>query len=117
MTTYRDDPDYLAALDRRGEVSIGIARLTLQLDQIQLRYLRDGVLTSALERASLVEQRSALRLEMSLLTDAVLIIKTRGIAAGRKDLLDTLVTVLNENGLGRYLTVAADMRRSIKETA
>lgn len=113
MICYRDDPDYAAAYARRGVVGIEIAQLTNQLDNFQLIYLRDGVLTPARVRAELAEKRSALRLEDKLLADALLTIKARDRLAVRQDLLNILVDVLNEHGLEHYLKMATDRRDAV----
>ena len=109
MKAYHTDVDYCAAKARRTVLNTELADLTHQLDQIHLIYVRDNIRTTATIRAELTTKRSAVRLELAMLNDATAIIKGNYGDDRRKDLLDTLVGVLKENGQEHHLQTAVDL--------
>lgn len=109
MKAYHTDVDYCAAKARRTVLNIELADLTHQHNQIHLIWVRDNIRTTATKRAELASKQSAVRLELALLNDAMAIIKGNYGDDRRKDLLDTLVGVLNENGQGHHLQTAVDL--------
>lgn len=72
---YRDDPDYIEGKLRRLALATELASLTSTIDNNHLLYVRDHIHTPRIERAELIARRSAARLEIALLTDAMAIIK------------------------------------------
>lgn len=109
MKAYQTDEDYCAAKARRTALNTELADLTHQQNQIHLIYVRDNIRTTATKRAELASKHSAVRLELALLTDAMTIIKGNYGDERRKDLLDTLVGVLKENGQEHHLQTAVDL--------
>lgn len=106
MKFHDADQDYVEAKRLRHSLMVEVARLTSEIDDIQLAYLRDGVHTAASKRAELNAQRSATRLEIQLMTESLENAKHRIAKQGRNDLFTTLMAVLDEHGQGHHLKTA-----------
>lgn len=112
MINYKDDPEYQRANRRVQWLIVEAAKITRELNQAEVDFLRDGTPTSRIYRAELVEQRSAYQLEIKELEIKLYDLKEAGRLSQRQDKYDTLVTLLNDGGLGHWVKRASDIRNA-----
>ncbi len=103
---YRDDPTYKALKERAQALSLEIATITRDLDAINRDYHVTGVTTPIATRMQLQSDRSAARLELLQVETELYKLGEAFRLSGQTDLLDELIVVLKECGLGHYLPMA-----------
>lgn len=110
MSTYKDDPVCQRHISRTQWLIVEAAKITRELNQAELDFLRDGTPTNRIYRAELVERRSAYQLEVRELEIKLYDLKEAGRLNQRQDKYDTLVKVLNDSTLGHLVKLASDIR-------
>ena len=116
MINYKDDPDYRAANKRSQWLIVEAAKITHELNQSELQFLRTGHLTSRTHRAELIDRRSAYQLEIKELEVVLYDAREASRTSQRQDKYDTLVSLLNEHNLGHYVKQASEIRNTTRHT-